>query len=355
MQYHTIKTAKLYKLAPDVYRDHPEFDHLIFDPFHNIHELIGHREAVAWRMLEHNKSISEIVSSLTIESGKYEEEYVRNLINSWGSKGLVYSKEKPQFPHPKWWKQLIWREIAVVSFPSVYKNIYASWGRRFFTQAGLAAVLTALIVGAVTIFIQLLGGNSAALEVVGPRNGLLILGIIWGSLALHELGHALAMQFVGAPLMKAGIALFLGLPVLFVDTTTVWAKRRWKRILVSVSGFTVNALLASVAGFFALIVQNSLFDAWMWEIISINLLMFAISLIPFVKMDGYYVLIDFIGLPELDRVAYAELKEFVRHPHQVHQRRNQLLLFYAILSVITSLALAAYAGYYWLSLIDRII
>jgi Zn-dependent protease len=358
--YQPSRTAKVYRLAEEVYADHPEFDYLIVDAFRGVHQLIGHREEVVWRMLKDGKTLGEVVSLLSLDTGKYEGNYVTQLLEKWEDVGLVSGKSGivKQDPIRNIWSRLMWNEIAVGRFPGIYRHIY-KWGGRFlFSFIGFLA-LTFLVALAITLGVDLLlnGALHGGYDFGGWRLAL-VLPIAWGSLALHELGHALAMGWARAPIARAGIALYFGLPVMFVDTVTVWAKRRYQRIVVSISGFAVNAILAAgaiIGMYFTYSAGRPLWDAILWEIFTINLLMLAISLIPFLKMDGYYVLIDLIGLPQLDRQARTELHKFVSHPLQTQlTRREMLLLSYGLISFIFAGLLIGYAAYYWYGLVSAV-
>lgn len=359
--YKPSRTAKVYRLAEEVYVDHPEFDYLIVDGFRGVHQLIGHREEVVWRMLKDGKTLGEIVSLLSLDTGRYEGNYVTQLLDKWEDVGLVSGKSGfvKQGPIRTIWSRLMWHEIAVGRFPDVYHHIYRWGGWLLFTLPGVLALIF-LAAFAITLGVDLLlkGQLHGGYDFGGWRLAL-VLPIAWGSLALHELGHALAMGWARAPIARAGIALYFGLPMMFVDTVTVWAKRRYQRIIVSISGFAVNAILAAgaiIGMYFTASAGRPLWDAILWEVFSVNMLMLAISLIPFLKMDGYYVLIDLIGLPQLDKQARIELNKFVSHPLKRQlTRREILLLSYGVISFIFAGLLIGYAVYYWHGLLSAVL
>ena len=52
----------------------------------------------------------------------------------------------------------------------------------------------------------------------------------------HELAHALVCKSFGREVRRGGFALYLGIPIFFVDTTDIWLENRGRRIAVSAAG-----------------------------------------------------------------------------------------------------------------------
>jgi putative peptide zinc metalloprotease protein len=127
-----------------------------------------------------------------------------------------------------------------------------------------------------------------AVNALSPYN-LLLMFLLYPPLKFaHELGHAFSAKLEGGEVHEMGINFLLFMPVPYVNVSTATHFRsRYKRILVSAAGILVESLLAALGLLLFLAVQPGLTQS----------IGFSIFLI--VKYDGYYMLADALGIPNL--------------------------------------------------------
>lgn len=150
----------------------------------------------------------------------------------------------------------------------------------------------------------------AADRVLTPQN-LLLLWLLYPVIKLlHELGHAFAVKARGGEVHELGIMLLVLVPVPYVDASAAAAfpERRW-RLLVAAAGMMVELLLAALALFLWLRVQpGGLASAIAYNTLLIGTLAtLPINANPLLRYDGYYMLADGIGIPNLAGRARAYL------------------------------------------------
>jgi putative peptide zinc metalloprotease protein len=129
---------------------------------------------------------------------------------------------------------------------------------------------------------------------------------LWLSLGLvkllHELGHALCCKALGGNVPEMGVLLLAFCPSLYCDATDSWMlTARWRRIAVSSAGIYVELLVASLATFVwwttdAAGLLHHLSLAIM-VVASVHTILFNAN--PLMRFDGYYVLSDWLGIPNL--------------------------------------------------------
>jgi putative peptide zinc metalloprotease protein len=349
--------TRLYLNHDELIPESKEYDYMLINPQVQVYEAIGSKEALAWKLLRHKHILEDIIATLSLETGEFEEHFVKELISKWASLGLVHEKGRPFWRKvpPPWWQKFIWHEIAFKHFDrglTRFYNRYLHWLTAKFMLLPYSVLLTA---GILTLILAKVNGQVKLLTQISLGDFLLIFGLGVIALFLHEMGHAIAMKWAKAEILRAGFALYLGLPVFFVDTSTVWSKARLQRIITASGGIIMNGLIASMLTLTATVTENAYWQAILWELVLVNLFMIAISIIPFVKMDGYYILIDLIGIPKLDQKAYDELTLTLRHPWPISwKKRHMLLLAYAAISIISSVLLTLYSLWYWFGLIRRL-
>lgn len=125
-------------------------------------------------------------------------------------------------------------------------------------------------------------------------------------MVLHELSHAAAASRFGLRPAKIGAGFFLIFPAMFADVTEIWRLRAAKRIVVNLAGIFaqlwVSVLLAS-----SMLVVPANWVPTICAVYVVNIGTVMLNLFPFAKLDGYWVLADAIGCPNLHAGAFQAL------------------------------------------------
>ncbi|TGN73676.1 hypothetical protein E5083_22990 [Streptomyces bauhiniae] len=166
--------------------------------------------------------------------------------------------------------------------------------------AVVAAVLLAAVVLDVWLF-GFFGAIEPVLEVLDqPVLILLVFVLTVASLVFHEFGHASACRYGGARPGCIGCGLFLIWPSMYTDVTDVYRIGKAGRIRTDFGGvyFNVVFMLAMAGAYFATGEQFFLAAVYLghFEILE--------QLMPAVRLDGYYILGDLAGVPDL----YGKIK-----------------------------------------------
>lgn len=198
-----------------------------------------------------------------------------------------------------------------------------------FSRAGLFA-MAALIA---TAFVLGLASwealtSDAARELLEPRN-LLVVALVYPLLKLvHELGHAITARHYGAEVHEMGIMFLVLLPLPYVDASGAsFFPRKQRRAGVAAAGIVVELLMASLALFVWLLAEPGIVRTIAFDIVWIaagSSLLFNGN--PLLKFDGYYVLSDWIEIPNLASRANQYLGYcFQRHVLRLTRVRDPVL------------------------------
>jgi putative peptide zinc metalloprotease protein len=157
-----------------------------------------------------------------------------------------------------------------------------------------------------------------------PAFILLTLGLVIVSAAFHECGHATACRYGGARPGKMGVGLYLVWPALYTDVTDAYRLNKGGRLRTDLGGVYFNAIfiLLTAAAYFATGFEPLLL------IIPLQHAEILHQFLPVVRLDGYYIISDLAGVPDMFRrigptlkslapwrraePAVAELKRWVR-------------------------------------------
>jgi putative peptide zinc metalloprotease protein len=128
-----------------------------------------------------------------------------------------------------------------------------------------------------------------------PALLLTVFGLTVVSAAFHELGHAAACRYGGATPGVMGAGLYLVFPAFYTDVSDSYRLERKGRLRVDVGGLYFNAVFA-VGAFLAWRITGS--EALL-VVIPLQQLQMLKQLPPFIRLDGYHILADLTGVPDL--------------------------------------------------------
>lgn len=140
------------------------------------------------------------------------------------------------------------------------------------------------------------GAMGPVLEVLNqPVLLLAVFALTVASLVFHEFGHASACRYGGAKPGCIGCGLFLIWPSMYTDVTDVYRIGRAGRIRTDLGGVYFNVVfMLGMAGCYFLTGQPFFLSAVYlghFEVLE--------QLMPAVRLDGYYILGDLAGVPDL--------------------------------------------------------
>ena len=212
----------------------------------------------------------------------------------------------------------------------------------FFLPAVVVLALAALV--AVDVWLVRTTGLTAALAVVlaRPVTILVVLAIVSASILFHEFGHAAGCRYGGGHPGRIGMGLYLVYPALYTDVTDSQRLGRSARLRTDLGGIYFNGL--------SVLVLAAAYAATGYEplVLAIFLIHLEVlqQLLPIVRLDGYYILTDLVGVPDLfDRVrpVLASLVPWKRADPRVTELRpaaRAALTIWVVLVVPALLALA---------------
>ncbi|MEV7606780.1 daptide biosynthesis intramembrane metalloprotease [Paenarthrobacter sp. NPDC089322] len=173
------------------------------------------------------------------------------------------------------------------------------------------------------LVLLLLGGLVGAV-LAGPNIGrvlasplpveayLFVLGAMFVSTLLHELGHGMALSYFGGTPRRIGIMLFYLSPAFFCDVTDGWRLgSRKQRVIVALAGPLVHVGLGSIA----MATQGLLPDSSMKDAaVLYGVICYAVAILnlfPFIKLDGYVALMSAVDIPHLRKKSLDSLADVV--------------------------------------------
>ena len=138
--------------------------------------------------------------------------------------------------------------------------------------------------------------------------GMAAFGIaLCGVKVLHELGHAYTATKYGCRVHTMGIAFLVMFPLLYTDTTDAWRlTSRRERFFIAAAGMITELAVAMCATFLWNFLPDGIFRSIVFVLATTSWVMsLTINLNPLLRFDGYYLLSDLLGIPNLQQRAFA--------------------------------------------------
>jgi putative peptide zinc metalloprotease protein len=122
-----------------------------------------------------------------------------------------------------------------------------------------------------------------------------MVGLVYGSFLVHELGHIAACRRAGLAHGGIGVGLYLLVPVFYADITAIWQGSRQQRIVANLGGIFTQLLYAAALASVGLACHA---PAWLLsaQVVAVSALW---QFNPFIRHDGYWLLADLSNTPNL--------------------------------------------------------
>jgi putative peptide zinc metalloprotease protein len=170
---------------------------------------------------------------------------------------------------------------------------------RVFKPLFFPPVIVAVVTGLVALCVWLFayhGVTQSMREVLySPALLMLMLGLVVLSAAFHECGHATACAYGGARPGAMGAGLYIVWPAFYTDVTDAYRLGKGARLRTDLGGIYFNAIFILLTGatYFVTGYEPLLL------IIPFQLLEMMHQLLPFIRLDGYYIVSDLTGVPDM--------------------------------------------------------
>lgn len=137
---------------------------------------------------------------------------------------------------------------------------------------------------------------------------------LWLTIALtklaHELAHAYSAKKFGLHVPQMGVAFLIFFPCLYCNTTEAWQLAdRKQRMTIGAAGVLVEAVLAVVATYVWYFSKPGIANSLALYVMGVS---FASTVFvngnPLLRFDGYFVLSDYLRIPNLYQKAFSYLR-----------------------------------------------
>ncbi|MGZ4248012.1 MAG: hypothetical protein ACXVUE_06850 [Solirubrobacteraceae bacterium] len=287
------------------------------------------------------RDTAELAASMSERLGRrLDQEHVGRLAEKLADQGLLAGTEHKAPPRRN--PLLALRLKVLVTNPEITRRLTAP-----FTVLFRPWLMWPVLAGFVVVcwFVLFHKGVASATAQAFNSPGLLLLVFVLAvaSAGFHELGHASACRYGGATPAGMGVGIYLVWPAFYTDVTDAYRLPKRSRLRVDLGGLYFNAVVADLT-----------LLAWLaWRVdallllVALQLLQMVKQLSPVIRADGYHILSDATGVPDLFSHMGPTMRRLLpghRHESSALTGRARVLVtswVLIIVPVLLSLALSA--------------
>lgn len=171
----------------------------------------------------------------------------------------------------------------------------------------------------IIIFIKLYN-NYIYINFLGYERILILLGIV-GIMIMHELGHLVACNKYEVNTGRIGIGLYIFIPRVFVKIIDISRQSKVAKISIDFGGVYFQMIYNIILFILYYILNINIF----LYLIAINTIFIFINILPFLKLDGFWIVTDFF---EIKNIHYRFVKSYIESKNEKKYLKILLLIIY---------------------------
>ncbi len=343
------------RLRPDVQLDYPPGEEnaavptgaTLHDPKSGSVLRLSRSDAFIVRRFDGRTTFHDIYLEHSAELGPIAPTQLARIYETLEAAGMLARSGQNESKWKKWFRWIIAPRLSIPRADALVTAVHG-WVRPLLNRWGFAALLLLGLSGIIPVV-----RNWDRFVAAVPELERMIVSEAWTIpvvyalmlvlVGFHELAHGVVCKHFGGRVPNLGIMWYLASFIFFCDTSAAWNfRQKSQRILVSLAGPLVT--WASL-GVIAWLGASSIGSPWLvvWALLAvINTFSLAMNFNPLIKMDAYYMLMDWTGIPDLQRKSFAYVKRLFSRsavasgrPPSVRERR--VFLIYGVLSAAMSI------------------
>jgi putative peptide zinc metalloprotease protein len=132
-------------------------------------------------------------------------------------------------------------------------------------------------------------------------------------MTIHEFAHGIALKHFGGKVEEMGFLILYLIPAFYCNLSDAWMLRKRERILVTLAGGYIQLFLWALATIaWRLLAPETFLSHVCLVVVAFSGLQTLFNFNPLIKLDGYYLLSDYLEIPNLRTKAWQFLGRRLR-------------------------------------------
>lgn len=262
-----------------------------------VYYKVGTQEGKILERIVNNESIEEI-----LKKEKITEEQLTELLDGFQRAGVIGKQKKKK-------NNIFFYRIPLMQADKLFRKIVEVIQRHMFlVKLLLILSITINVLGCIFAgihFKEIFRLSSLKLDVV---EYVIIYIAFLISVCFHEFAHGVVCKYYGGKVGTLGFMLIFFSPAMYCDISGIRViESKYKKIMASFAGIYVNLFFMSMASLFFAICHRPIWAAFI--IMSFTTILS--NLIPFIRLDGYWILSFATGITNLYTKSLKGVKKLL--------------------------------------------
>lgn len=296
---------------------------ILSHPESDVYVQLAPEDLFLWQQMDGVRTQIDLVVAYTLRYKAMAPARVAALVELLRAEGLLadppdtlYSRLQESLPGTtslvrlnRLTQTLLMREFAIGGIDDLLSRAYQAGGWLLYTRPVQAFLWLVATAGLVAFLLLIWGGDFSILgagTVVEGAVTLTLLQLL--AIFLHELAHAFTVKAYGRRVRRAGLLLLYGLPGAFVDTTDIWPAGKRAQLAVTWAGPFSNLVLGGAAALTISANPGANLASLVFQFAVSQYILVVFNLTPFIRLDGYYMLADWLEVANLRTRAFGFLR-----------------------------------------------
>ena len=340
--------------------------HLIKDPVSGKMMTVGEKEHFIISRLDGHSTLADITDEYGAEFGRrLDDRAWGGIMATLAGRSLLEGSPPPEPAEPASGRQrptLFHARLPLARPGPWLERVVRRMGWAF-SPAFVLPALAAAVLACATVALNLGPLLEATVRFRDtPWTGVLAIALLWGVLALHELGHGLAAVRFGARVGDIGIGWRLPLLTPYCAVEEVQLLPARHRVYIAFSGVFVSLLVLPPALVFWLLApEESNAHVFASVLLLFGTVAALSNFVPFFRLDGYSMLNHALGTENLARDSTGHvlsgLRERVRGVDRARPRPPRMIriayVAYAVSAALFYAVLVLLFAAWWIALLGH--
>lgn len=161
------------------------------------------------------------------------------------------------------------------------------------------------------------------------------------TIIFHEFGHVAACRRFTGKNGGIGFGIYILYPVFYSNISAVWHATKQQKVIANLAGIYMQLWYVPLFYIFGHSTGNTFFT----DFSKVMVFMCFMQILPFIRSDGYWLLSDLTGVPNLLDKSGQKVNDFLKHPLSFFNSKNHVHYFLFLYGIFNLFFVVSFSYY----------
>jgi CRP-like cAMP-binding protein/Zn-dependent protease len=312
---------------------------------------VGERDDFLAQRMDGTRRVSDLVVDYFERFGSFGLKQVSDLVTILRQAGFLTDSPRDVWadlgerlnpaikaPERRWTEGTAMRlKVPLRGIDGFVTSYHRMVGRWVFSAPFLIFSFVACVGGLAAFADELIRGKDPFAPIAGSGLAGIVALVVayYFTIFVHESAHALTCKHYGRMVPKGGFLLYYLMPAFYVDVTDAWLEPWRRRIAIFWAGPYSGFFLAGLSSLLVWVLPPGIASTVLFKLAVAAYLTNLLNLMPLLLLDGYWILEQWLEIPQLRERALAFVSGPFWHMLWTRRRPTRRELFFAVFGILS--------------------